>query len=664
MMYRGITYRNGGSDPSGVDCSGVVQWGVPPGFSLDSLQPEQIERIEILRAPTAETGARAIAGTINIVTREGFRKRIDDLRIGAQFENGLVQPGLSWTRNQAVGDWTYNLSLSAFRQNRANQSSTASTDVATTTGDVVRSQREDSTSREHRGGLHATSRIQWRGEQGETLTLTPFLIFSEGRIHRQSRFAVPEFDPEEPDTPLYDHSVSDSTGRFTLLRLNAQWNQRLADGTRLELRGGLGQAHNATHTLRHELGANEVETRLLEDTVDARDTSFSLATKLSKLLANDHSLVSGAELEGTRRAESRVTLQTRPGHGTENLNAGFGDDLNAATSRFALYGQDEWNVSPQWSAHAGLRFEEIATRGDGEAGSVVRNRSKVWTPLGHAVWKLDPKSRDQVRFSLTRSYRAPTLANLIARPSTSIRYPVLCNAPPCLNTPTSPDRAGNPELKPELATGIDVAIERYLSEGGLISANVFHRAISNYIRNVTTLENVSWSPDPRYVSRPQNVGDATTQGIELEAKFRAGDVWKEAPAIDLRVNASFFRSRVKSVPGPDNRLDQQPSATANLGADYRFRVVPLKIGGNLNWNPAYDTRLSDVQSAFQGAKRIVDAYALWTFDPALALRVTASNLTAADYVTGSSYDTGPKRLNSETASRSYLSLQVRLEIRL
>src|SRR6187455_2104191 len=29
---------------------------VPPGFSIDSIAPEQIERIEILRAPTAETG--------------------------------------------------------------------------------------------------------------------------------------------------------------------------------------------------------------------------------------------------------------------------------------------------------------------------------------------------------------------------------------------------------------------------------------------------------------------------------------------------------------------------------------------------------------------------------------------------------------------------------
>jgi outer membrane receptor for ferrienterochelin and colicins len=34
---------------------------VPPGFNVESLTPEMIERVEIYRAPTAETGAQAIA---------------------------------------------------------------------------------------------------------------------------------------------------------------------------------------------------------------------------------------------------------------------------------------------------------------------------------------------------------------------------------------------------------------------------------------------------------------------------------------------------------------------------------------------------------------------------------------------------------------------------
>ena len=79
---------------------------IAPGFALDSIPPEQIERIEILRAPTAETGARAIAGTINIVLREGFRKKVNDVNVDLQTEAGKVSGGLAWTRNDSFGsDW-------------------------------------------------------------------------------------------------------------------------------------------------------------------------------------------------------------------------------------------------------------------------------------------------------------------------------------------------------------------------------------------------------------------------------------------------------------------------------------------------------------------------------------------------------------------------------
>ena len=154
------------------------------------------------------------------------------------------------------------------------------------------------------------------------------------------------------------------------------------------------------------------------------------------------------------------------------------------------------------------------------------------------------------------------------------------------------------------------------------------------MRSRTTLETVSWANEPRYVSRPQNIGDAVTQGIELEAKFRLSDVLAGAPRTDLRTNASVFRSRVRDVAGPDNRLDQQPDYTVNLGADHRFVGLPLSVGGNLNWTPGYTTRISDVQTARQGRKLVVDAYALWTFSPTLQLRITASNLNPQDYVTG------------------------------
>jgi iron complex outermembrane receptor protein len=330
--------------------------------------------------------------------------------------------------------------------------------------------------------------------------------------------------------------------------------------------------------------------------------------------------------------------------------------------------QNEWNLTPNWAAHLGLRWEGIATRGSGGAGgAAATNRSSVWSPLLHALWKPDPKSRDQVRVSLTRSYRSPALGDLIARPTPSARYPI-----DGANSATQPDRAGNPDLRPELATGIDLAVERYLEGGGVLSAGVFQRWIRDFMRSQTTLETVPWSSQPRYVSRPRNIGDAVTQGVELEAKFRLSQLIDGAPRTDLRLNASAFRSRVDSVPGPDNRLDRQPDYVLNAGADHRFGGLPVTLGGNLNWSPGYRTRVSDLQTLWQGRRLGLDAYALWVVNPALRLRMTASNLSPLDEVTGSMFDdrrlvdgrARTVRETSATTSPTSVSLQLRIEAKL
>ncbi len=634
---------------------------VPPGFSLDSLSPDQIERIEILRAPTAETGARAIAGTINIVTREGYSKRVNDLRLVAAWENEALQPSLAWTRNIVAGDWTINYSLTAFAQNRDSSSTTTTQDSRLDDGSARLGQVDDGSVHERRHGLHATGRLQWRGEGGvDQLNLTPILVYGSGTTHRQGRLTqtCPAVMPPCDPAP-YDTSTTEGSGSYSLARLNAQWTRRIATGGRIETRAGVGQAYLPSHSFRTETTSGVVS-RTFQDSGASRDTSYSASVKLTTPILADHSVVSGVEFELNRRNDER--------HPLENglpVASDFGDALSARALRYAAYAQDEWNVTPNWAAHAGLRWEAIATRGSAAQGEPdAANRSSVWTPLLHAVWKPDPKGRDQVRFSLTRSYRSPTLTNLLARTSYNSRYPV--TGP---NLPTQPDRAGNPDLKPELANGIDIAIERYLAGSGLLSANVFRRNITNYMRSVTTLESVSYSASKRYVLRPENVGKAVTEGVELEAKFRMSDVWPDAPRVDVRSNASFFRSRVRGVSGPDNRLDQQPDYTANVGLDYRVPGLPLTLGGNLNWTPGYLTRLSDVQTATIGRKLGADAYGLWTFSPTLALRVTASNLAAADYVFGSTVDGPdfqgvPVREGSRTTAPTFVNLQMRLEMKL
>ncbi len=629
---------------------------VPPGFQIDSISPEQIERIEILRAPTAETGARAIGGTINIITREGYARKVNDVRIGTQLENDHLGTGASWTRNDKLGErWTLNLSLSGLAGEEQEHSVTTTTDTDLASGIVTRLAEEGSTRDVRRRRLHLSTRAQYQDDQGTYGFIAPFFVLSEADAARFNTIV----QPIGVDPPAYDHALSDTDYRFSLLRVLGQWRHRLGDGTRLEWRGNGGESHIREHTVRDERDASDTLLATVDDSSQIRDRSLSGGLKASKLLDNEHSLVGGIEAETVRRSESRITLRNGAALLTE-----FGENLQATSSRSAAYLQDEWTIDPHWAAHAGLRWEGIVTEGTDADGATPRNRSSVWTPLLHAVWKPDPKGRDQIRMSLTRSYKSPTLSSLLGRPNLSFRFPV-----PGPNTPTSPDRAGNPNLKPELATGIDIAAERYLAAGGVLSANVFYRQISDYMRSVTTLETVSWAPVPRWVSRPQNLGDATTAGVELEAKFRLSEVMSDAPPLELRGNVSFFRSRVESVPGPENRLDQQPDMTLNIGADYRFRAMPLTIGGNLNYTPDYDTRLSEEQAALTGSKRAFDVYALWAFSPGLALRLTATNWLPRDYLTGGALDfeSSPgtfTRESTSTVTSTFTKWQLRLELKL
>ena len=622
---------------------------IAPGFSLDSIPPEQIERIEILRAPTAETGARAIAGTINIVLREGFRKKVNDLNVDLQTEAGKVSGGLAWTRNDSFdGNWVLNTSLSLFQRNFINQSTSERTDVDNSTGAVVLERDGTSRSISERPGLHAMARLQWRGEAGESFILSPMLIASKPTTHATSTLSNAPLD--------YASSQTDTDGRFTMQRLNANYNHRLgSNGPRLEWRGGVSRGHWQSDSDRRDFDDGGVLVRTIDERTENRDLGSTLGLKASILAGEGHQLVSGIEFERNRRIDGKSTLIDGVAQLTE-----FGENLEASSRRYALYGQDEWAISPQWAVHAGLRVEGITTHGEGANGRIDINTSRVATPLLHAVWKFNETSRDQLRASLTRSYRSPNLGQLIGRPSVSRTDPA-----PGANTELTADSAGNPALRPEVAIGIDLAIERYLADGGVLSANLFHRRINDLIRNVVALEDVSWSPgQPRYVARPQNIGKATTQGLELEAKFRLDQLVDDGPRTEVRANASIFRSKVGAVPGPNNRLAEQPGGTLNFGVDHRFRGTPLTLGGNLNHTPGYRTRLEADRFIMQSEKNVLDAYALWTFSPELKLRLSLSNALALDTSATTIVDSTALTETNRTMTRSFVNTQLRLEMKL
>lgn len=583
----------------------------PPGFKLDQLDPAQIERIEVTKGATADQSAQSVAGAINVILKEPPRVSQRDLRLGASYNIESPRPSGTFTLSERLGPVSFTLPLSAFTW--LNRQEVDVRRPGTDTADVPVVATQHGTTRNYGHGFNSAPRLNWRLSDDETVTLQGFA--QKGWWNNDTTIA----NGGNYHSPKLDDS-SDNEGTWQMLRANAQWSKRFNETQKFELKAGAQDAKATWNNLTlnpaapvHAIGGNT-------------DRGLTQAGKFSQLLGEDHTVSVGWDLEWRRRDETRTTTVGNVGQ----LPALNGEAFRSRIDRRAFFIQDEWEISPLWSAALGLRSERIATTSSG-VGVDARSSSSVLSPLLHLNWKLDPKGREMLRASVTRSYKSPEISQLMGRYALNSNYPL----PTQTNDELSPDRVGNPMLKPELATGIDIAYEKYMTGGGLFSLGFFHRNIDDLIRNVTTLDPATaLVPVPRYVLRPTNVSRATTSGIEMELKGRAAELlpslFDPKTALNLRTALSVYRSRVKALSGPDNRLDQQPPWSGSVGFDYRFTGLPLTIGSSLIYTPGYATQQTDRQSLDQWRSRQLDFFAQWTFSPKTSLRFSANNLAPLD----------------------------------
>jgi len=608
----------------------------PPGFSLESLSPEQVERIEVIRGPVAEHSTQAIAGTINIILREGYQQKDVQLRLADNIEQGRHGLNASLAMPGKAGNLTW-MMTGSLMQNRPHNGSETLNLSTRQDGTVERRQQIRDAGSGVFDGIFLSPRLAYKFANGDTLSFQPFFVSNRSRNGADSWLdqTIGSVAPE------YAHQRADSHSNATFLRGFGNWLHRGEAGARLDVKFGFTGGRNSSDTARNTFDGAGAPLRRYIDSDASRDSGVNTGGKYSRPLGQGHLFAAGWDLEASKRRQEHVAA----GDSAALFDDG-GASLSAQSRRVALFVQDEWDVTPQFSTYLGLRWEGIRVTSD-TLGADVENTSKVWSPVLHGVYRIPGHDKDQLRASVTRSYKAPALNDLIAVPYIST-----------YNDATRPDRTGNPNLKPELATGIDLAYEHYLGKSGLLSASGFIRNIDDLMRRQTVFNGTRW------VSTPINIGRARTRGIELEAKFPLTELWPAAPLIDVRSNYSRFWSRVDGVPGPNNRLDQQPKQTANLGLDYRAKGSPLSLGGSLNWTPQTLVQTTLNETASTGTKRQFDVYGLWKLNPASQLRLSANNLDARVYETARSLDTGPLLQSAATLAHTYTTFGIRYETKL
>ena len=579
----------------------------PPGFNMDALTPDQIERIEIIRAASAEYSMQAIAGTINIVLKKVTSKPQHDVRIG------LMRSQQSRNLNGGVNlaDKAGKLSYFVYAgvYDGDNDSRSRGFDTFTLPSGEVSQAR--STASDGGGGYRGVvlfPRLSWKVADGDELNLSGGLQVGRsgwtGASHNIDQ--VGSFgNPDYVDTRYRSPNTS------SMMQGEVGWIGKLAGG-KLDLKVSGDRSRNDGLNF-NELLTEAGDQRLLRDWNSiTRAHRASVRGKYTRSLFDGHALATG--LEGS--VEESEQARDRRDQLNQDAPTRILETFAPKVTRVAGFVQDEWNVDKQLSLYLGARWEGVRTDSEASGTDTGRlstsSRNHVLSPVAQTLYKFPGNSGRQLRLALTRTYKAPTIDQLTAR-----RYDA------AVNTRFAPDSGGNPDLRPELANGIDITYEHFLKEGAMFSASVSRRAISDYIRTTLDLD-----PNGRWIYRPVNDGAALVRSLQLEAKAPAKLLAAALGGIDLR--AAFTRnwSRVSSVPGPGNRLDGQTVMSANLGIDYR--KGDLTMGSSLAWQKGGWVRISDAQSQYQQTRRDLDAYVLLKFNPRYQLRLSANNLLGQD----------------------------------
>jgi outer membrane receptor for ferrienterochelin and colicins len=580
----------------------------PNGFTLDSLSPDVIERIEVLRAASAEYSTQSVAGTVNIVLKKAVRAGQREFKIGARTGSGFSGPTANIQLSDKLGKMSYSIAGSVMAEQFHRQviSDEHGFDLA---GAPTLVRRTDGDEHGRLMLINLAPRLNWALEGGDTLSSQSFV--NSARFRNGSHettgasLGAPAFYPVLDAAARSDNDV---------VRTELNWVHKTADGAKLDLKGGVVGGWNTTDNLRATPAgaARPVDNQVH---LEASERGATTVGKYSKTIQAGHALGMGWDGGYSVREDSREETETGRLVFPELPN---GEESESRVARLALYAQDEWNVTPRWSVYFGARWEGIRTTTTGNTFSTGRSRSSVWSPVFQTLFKIPDTKGDQLRFAVTRTYKAPSFQQLIPRRQTSID-----------NRSTDPDYAGNPDLQPELALGFDASYEHYWAEGALFSLSASTRRIDGYTRYLVGFDGARW------VAMPRNAGTATTRGLELETKFPLKAIMKDAPAIDLRASVSANWSRVDGVPGPDNRLDGQAPLSGNLGIDYKRGA--LTTGASFAYKGGGQVRLSEQQVSYLMVRRDLEAYALFKFNPQQQLRVALSNLLGQDFVNRSSF---------------------------
>lgn len=559
-------------------------------FQVDRLPADMIERIEIVRNPSASMNADGIGGAINIVLKQSV-DNLTRLRVAVGRNGSLPVGDVVAQISRTLEDLDVVL---AFSHTRGAEDTDNSKNKLNAAGLVT--EREFSARLVQKGETLFSPRLTWRNGQ-DRLTLDAFV--SEGTEEKEEnaliRNAAGVHTKGTGRTEDKDDNVWRLGSRYDGVGTWGTWYAK----------AGVQQARIDLTAFATENNASGRVTKRSRVDEQVNDEAAYAGVGATWSVGERHQVSSGIEM-----LESSFDARKTTTENGANKTA-LGDIFNVAESRLMAYVQDEWRMAPRHMLTPGLRVESVRRLATDGTGLSRPGDDSFANPSLHYRWEASKNTNLRASWAMTsRLPKFDQISPLVTTNAGSL---------------SNPDTQGNPDLRAERARGIELGVERFFAgRQGVLGANLYKRDVKDFVQQTTTLRG------SRQVQQPENVANASFHGVEFDWRIPIRD--KGAHRLSFTGNHAELRGSTFTAAGLKTGVQDMPPRVTTLGLDWTHRPSRWTAGISASLQPAFTTRSLNDKGELQvkavQSATLLDVFITKVFSATAEVRLVAKNILA------------------------------------
>jgi outer membrane receptor for ferrienterochelin and colicins len=315
------------------------------------------------------------------VLKKAVKAAQRELKVG--YGHGAAQnsPTVNLQLADKLGKLSYSFAANGFQNRFTDDPETIETFVDTA-GAVTGLRRNETPQDARISVVNLTPRLNYTFENGDTLTSQTFANWAN--FFQAEMGSV---DTLVGPIPAYPRLEQRMTNHNHVFREELNWVHQFESGAKLDakLSGQYVGADNAMY----RFGSGNAAARPLRAFIksDVVVRGLSSTGKYTSGRFEGHALAFG--WDGGYQT-SMDTRRERDAAAPEVALPGGDEAYDAKISRLAVYGQDEWNVTPAWSVYLGARWEGIRTSTAGNTYSEIKNSTSVLSPVAQTLYQGRP----------------------------------------------------------------------------------------------------------------------------------------------------------------------------------------------------------------------------------------------------------------------------------